>query len=97
FVLNAFGLFTELGLGAAFVRRRRDVTKQEVNALFTFQLVVGAAISVAVFVAAPVVSVAYHDPSLTQVLRALAIALVLGSLRTVPTIICERSLRYGPV
>ena len=97
FVLALVGLFSDLGLGAAFIRRRRDATPDELSGLFTFQLVVTTMMGVVVFAVAPVVGLAYREPGLAGVLRALAIALILGSLRTVPTILCERSLRYGPV
>lgn len=97
FVISLFSLVGELGLGAAFIRSRKEVTNRELNSLFTFQLALSSVLAVIVFLLAPLVSWVYGEPDVEWVVRALAITFVLTSLRSVPVVIAERQLTYGPV
>src|ERR1700736_354002 len=95
--VNLFAAFSEVGLGAAFIRRTAPVAPGELNALFTFQLVITALFSAMIFVCAPLVADAFREPALTWLVRALSISLLFLSLRTTPVVACERALNYGPV
>jgi O-antigen/teichoic acid export membrane protein len=97
FLTTIFALFSELGLGAAFIRRPGEVTDAELRALFTFQLIVVCVLAAVMVAGAPLVSAAYHDTSLRPLITAVAIAFVLMSLRTVPTVISERQLAFGRI
>ncbi len=97
FAVNLFALFSELGLGAAFIRRRDEVSQHELRALFTFQLVLVALLAVVLFLLAPLIAGIYSLPEAVWVIRALAVSLVLTSLRSVPVVVAERNLRYGPI
>ncbi|HYP41111.1 MAG TPA: oligosaccharide flippase family protein [Chloroflexia bacterium] len=97
FIISLFSLIGELGLGAAFIRSRKEVTDRELNSLFTFQLALSSVLGLLVFLLAPLVSWVYGEPDVEWVVRALAITFVLTSLRSVPVVIAERQLSYGPV
>ncbi|HEV2954081.1 MAG TPA: oligosaccharide flippase family protein, partial [Candidatus Dormibacteraeota bacterium] len=97
FAIGTFGIFSELGLGAAFIRQSRDPDKHDLDALFTFQLVVVCLLALVMVVLAPLLAGIYHLAELEWLVRALALSLVLSGLRTVPIVIAERKLTYGPV
>jgi O-antigen/teichoic acid export membrane protein len=97
FVISLFSLVGELGLGAAFIRSRKEVTDRELNSLFTFQLALSSFLALIVFLLAPLAAAIYSEPAVEWVVRALAINFVLTSLRSVPVVIAERQLTYGPV
>jgi teichuronic acid exporter len=97
FVISLFTLFSELGLGAAFIRKPDGVSPQELNALFTFQLVFVSLLAAVIFLGAPLAAQIYHTPEVIWLVRAVSITLVLTSLRSVPLILAERNLAYGPV
>jgi O-antigen/teichoic acid export membrane protein len=97
FTVGIFAIFGEVGLGAAFIRMPRAATQHELDALFTFQLAVVGILALLLFVAAPGLASLYHMPDLVWVARALCIYLILMSLRTVPLVVSERRLAYGPV
>jgi O-antigen/teichoic acid export membrane protein len=97
FAVGIFAIFSELGMGAAFIRMSREVTPRELNALFTFQVVLVAFLALLIFLAAPWLAAVYGMPELAWVARAMSLYLVLLSLRTVPVIVAERRLDYGSV
>lgn len=97
YVVSLFSLVGELGLGAAFIRSRKEITSHELNALFSFQLALSSAIATIVFLLAPLFSSLYSEPGVEWVVRALAFTFVLTSLRSVPVVLAERELSYGPV
>jgi O-antigen/teichoic acid export membrane protein len=97
FSLNLFAMFSELGLGAALIRKPGEVSRHELDALFTFQLIFVCVLASGLFLGAPLVARLYRANDVIWVLRALSVCLVLISLRTVPIVVTERRLSYGPI
>jgi PST family polysaccharide transporter len=95
FALSVFALFSQLGLGASVVRDRGEVDRRRLDALFTLQLAVVAAFALLMAATAPVLAAATGDAGLGWLVVALAAALVLLSLRSVPAAMQERDLAYG--
>ena len=106
----AFGLFAianfavalcaflkDFGLAAALVQAPGDIERRDLDALFSFQLVVVAVLAGVLFWMAPLIAGWYRAPELTWLLRALVVFLVVRSLRIVPVLIAERSLDYRSV
>ena len=97
FAVSAMTLFSELGFGAAFIRKPTEVSREELESLFTFQIVFVSLLTVTLFIAAPFIGDIYRSPDVTLLVQALSISLLLVSLRSVPTIVSERRLMYGPI
>jgi PST family polysaccharide transporter len=95
FVLSIFGLFSQLGLGAAAVRERQGVQVARLDALFTVQMVGVGGLALLMVAAAPLVAGWSGSEGAGWLTVALALALVLLSLRSVPTAMRERELAYG--
>ena len=103
---NDFGLITlawsvlyfieqiqETGLGSALIYRRRDVEVAAATVLIYAPLLSVLAY-VLVFVASPPVARFFDAPDLVEVLRVMALVLVLRGLGVVPGAILERSLDF---
>jgi O-antigen/teichoic acid export membrane protein len=97
FFVGLFSLFSELGLGAAFIRRREEVNRSDLDAFFTFQLALVGGLAIAVILAAPLVANLYGLPNLGLVVQVLAVSLIVISTRSAPTVATERKLSYGPI
>lgn len=97
FMVNLFALLSELGLGAGFIRGRLEATPRDLNALFTFQLACVLAVVVPTLIAAPIIGLAFGAGGVAWVAAALALSLLLMSLRTVPIVVLQRELTYGPM
>ena len=95
FVLSIFAMFSQLGLGAAVVRDREDLARSRLDALFTMQLVAVACLAGLMLLLAPQVAGWAGSEGAGWLTVALAGALVLLSMRSVPTAVQERKLAYG--
>lgn len=81
------------GIGAALVYHRGSLAKATASA-FVFALAAGAAVYGVVFAVAPLLAAAFETPALTDVLRVLALVLVLRSFGTVPSALLEREIDF---
>lgn len=95
-LLVFFAWLSDFGLGAALLQKRAAITEPDLRSVFTVQQVVLLALVVLVFLAAPELAVLYHvEPAGESFFRAMAVAALLASLKTVPNIVLERKLLYG--
>jgi O-antigen/teichoic acid export membrane protein len=95
FVVLLFEQVSSLGLGAALLRRRNEVTAVELRTVFTVQQVFVGLSIVAIFASAPLIVAHYHlEAAHETLIRVMAFSLLLASLKTVPTILLERRLRH---
>ena len=97
FAVNLCELFVRLGLGPAFVRKPGEISARDLATLFTFQLVWVVLLAAALVGAAPFIGSIYHSVEVIWLVRGLALAMVLNGLRTVPLVLAERTLAFGPV
>jgi teichuronic acid exporter len=97
FVLAAFTLFGDAGFGAALIQKKAEATDAELSSVFWAQLLLGVAVVIAVFFAAPWVVRLWPGlpPSGIWMLRALSLSLLLTSSRVIPAILLERQLLFG--
>ncbi len=84
----------ESGLGLAVIQRRTDV-EVAAGTAFVFTVTAGIALYGAAFVVAPILARLFSQPRLTDVLRVLALVLVVRGLGLVPGALIERELIFG--
>jgi O-antigen/teichoic acid export membrane protein len=95
-VLVFFAWLSDFGLGAALLQKRAAMTDEDLRSVFTVQQVVLLVLALLVVLGAPQLAASYHLGSSGEwFLRAMALAAVLTSLKTVPNIVMERKLLYG--
>lgn len=96
FVLVLMAFLSDFGLGPALLQKRASVSDTDLGTVFITQQVVLAALLLAVLLAAPGLASLYHlGASGVWYFRAIALAGLFASLKTVPTIVLERQLLYG--
>lgn len=81
------------GLGAALIYRRHGVEQAAASAL-VFLPAAGLALYGASFAAAPLLARVFHSPDLTDVVRIMAVLLVVRALGVVPGAILERNIDF---
>ena len=86
-------LLNELGMIPALIQSRH-VDEQLVRQLFGFVIISTFLMFCVLFLAAPALSIFFGEPRLTPVTRALAVAMVIGSVSAVPNALLERDLRF---
>lgn len=97
FFITFLGFFSDIGLGAALIQKEK-VTDKALTTTFTLQQAMVTLLVVIAWAGSPYVSVAYHlGQSGIWLIRALSISLFLTSLKTIPMILLERTLRFNRV
>ena len=86
----------ESGLGAALIVYRGEL-RRAAACVLVFSPLVALLLYAVFFVGAPFAADFFDEPSLTSVLRVMALVLVLRGLTVMPLALLERSMRFGPI
>ena len=94
-VVNFLTYFSDIGLAAALIQKRKKVSRRDLTTTFTIQQALVLLLVIALFAATPVIK-SYYELSSAGVylLWSLAISLVLSSLKTIPSVLLERKLHF---
>ena len=96
FVVQFFSTFGDVGIGAALIQKKGDLTKEELSSTFWLQQFLVWTVVCAAVLAAPLALRLY--PSLPSygvwLVRAMAASFALTSLKTIPAILMERRLDF---
>src|SRR3989454_4232864 len=96
FLLVLLGFVGDFGLSASLLQQRRAISDADIRTVFTAQQLLVLSLLVVLFLLAPALASSYHlGASGPWFIRLMLLAGLVTSLRTAPTIILERQLRYG--
>ena len=99
FAVSVWAMLGDFGLGAALVQQQEEPSRSQLATAWTAQQVIALAAISIVWVAAPALSTLI--PGLPgdapAMLRVLSLGLLLSSLRSIPSVMMERELRFGPL
>jgi O-antigen/teichoic acid export membrane protein len=94
-VVNFLAYFSDIGLAAALIQKKGSPSQEDLRTTFTVQQILVLTILVVVVVASPFLSRVYSLTSAGRMLLySLAFSLFLSSLKTIPSALLERSLRF---
>lgn len=94
-VISFLGYFSDIGLAAALVQKKEDLTKEDLQTTFTIQqILIGSAVIIALLGSYQVGAFYKLDIEGVWLFRALVISFFLSSLKTIPSILMERSLSF---
>jgi len=95
FVINFFAFFSDVGLGAALIQKKDELTKKDLAVTFTLQQILVVAVVLLIYLSAPFFSLKYHlDQQGIWLIRIFSLSLFLTSLKTIPSILLERKLKF---
>lgn len=99
FVVAACSAFGDFGLGAALVQQADEPTPAQLRTVWTVQQCIALAAVVLVWLAAPAATAVFAGlpPETAWMIRVLSLGLLMSSLRTLPAVMMERELRFGPL
>ena len=87
-------LFQELGFSTATIQRK-ELSEEEINALFWFSQLATMALSVALVLLSPLVGLFYGDPRPAYVTAATSLSLIVSGLSLQQTALLNRDMKYG--
>jgi O-antigen/teichoic acid export membrane protein len=94
-VVNFLAYFSDIGLAAALIQKKEVPTQEDLRTTFAVQQGLVLVILAVVLLGSGVISRFYSlTPDGKLLLYALAFSLLLSSLKTIPSILMERSLRF---
>lgn len=95
-VKNFFAYFSDVGLSAALIQKKENVSREDLRTSFTIQQILVILAVVIIFLATPFFVKVYHlEQQAVWLLWALAVSLLLSSLKTIPSVLLERRLEFG--
>lgn len=96
FVVQFFSTFGDVGIGAALIQKKGDLSREELSTTFWLQQMLVWIVVVVVVLAAPLALKVY--PTLPPVgvwlIRAMAVSFLFSSLKTIPAILMERDIDF---
>lgn len=97
-IITFFAFFSDIGLAGSLIQKRENVSREDIATTFTVQQLLVGSLTVVIFFAAPLLA-NYYGLSYDGIwlIRALALAFLLSSLKVVPAVMLERNLKFGPI
>jgi len=87
--------FSDIGLAAALIQKKEPIKEEELKATFTLQQILVVTVVIIAFLISGKVGAFYHlDRDGVLLFQALVVSFFLSSLKTIPSIILERNLRF---
>jgi O-antigen/teichoic acid export membrane protein len=94
-VINFLSYFSDVGLAAALIQKKEAVTDQDLKTTFTIQQILVLTLISIILLFSPKISEFYAlDSAGTYLLFAMLISFFLSSLKTIPSIMLEREIRF---
>lgn len=94
-IISFLGYFSDIGLAAALVQKRDDVTQEDLGTTFVIQQSLVIALVLLSLIFSQMIATFYRlDASGVWLLRALAVSFFLSSLKTIPSVLLERKLAF---
>jgi PST family polysaccharide transporter len=92
-VIAYLGVLMDLGFGAALIQRRHQVA-EAAETVYAVNLVLGAVLTAATILGAPLVAGFFREPLVTPLLRVLGFTFILEALGSVPLVLLKRDLAF---
>lgn len=94
-IISFLGYFSDIGLAAALVQKKEDVTREDLGTTFVIQQgLVVTMVGVSLIFSQVIADFYRLDASGVWLFRALAISFFLSSLKTIPSVLLERKLAF---
>lgn len=95
-IQRVISFFTDFGLGAALVQKKEELKQEDVTTSFTVQALITLSIFILVFVFLGKFTVFFKlSMEAQKLLLVLVFTIFLSSFKTIPSILLERSLKFG--
>lgn len=94
-IIAFLAYFSDIGLAAALIQKKEELTQEDLTTTFTIQQILVLTIVAAALTFSRQIAVFYRlDESGLWLLRALVVSFFLSSLKTIPSVILERKLEF---
>lgn len=94
-LISFLGYFSDIGLAAALIQKKEELTRDDLATTFTIQQILVSFVVIVSMVFSQKIALFYRlDDSGVWLLRALIISFFFSSLKTIPSVLLERKLDF---
>lgn len=94
-IVNFLVYFSDIGLAAALIQKKEKIEAEDLKTTFTVQQILIAVLLIGTFMLSPWIKRFYGlDQSAIYLLYALGVSFLLSSLKTIPSVLLERGLKF---
>jgi O-antigen/teichoic acid export membrane protein len=94
-IINFLVYFSDIGLAAALIQKKERITREDLKTTFTVQQILVISLLAVIFLASHRIQAFYKlDQNAIYLLYALGVSFLLSSLKTIPSVLLERRLRF---
>jgi O-antigen/teichoic acid export membrane protein len=95
-LVDFFAYFSDIGLAAALIQKKEPLTQKDLRSTFCVQQALVISLALLIFLVAPLAT-SWYKLTLQGLwlLRVLAVSLFLSSLKTIPSVLLERGLKFN--
>ncbi|OGG11612.1 hypothetical protein A2Z00_04525 [Candidatus Gottesmanbacteria bacterium RBG_13_45_10] len=95
-IISFLGYFSDIGLAAALIQKKEELTHDDLTTTFTIQQVLVGAVVIIAFIFSEQIAHFYSlEIAGLWLLRALIFSFFLSSLKTIPSVLLERRLEFN--
>ncbi|MGB9637335.1 MAG: oligosaccharide flippase family protein [Microgenomates group bacterium] len=94
--INFFAYFSDIGLAAALIQKKDKLTEEDLKTTFFVQQILVVGLLIVIFLVSPLAGKWYgFDKSALYLLYSLGFSFFLSSLKTIPSVLLERQLKFN--
>jgi len=94
-IIAFLGYFSDIGLAAAVIQKKEEVSKEEIKAVFTIQQLLVGVLIITALVLTPYLQLKFNFDDRGKVLfYSLLFGFFAASLKTIPSVLLERKLKF---
>jgi len=94
-IINFLVYFSDIGLAAALIQKKEKIEKDDLKTTFTIQQILVVSLLIIIGLTSPYIKRFYNlDGSSIYLLYALGISFLMSSLKTIPSVLLERNLKF---
>lgn len=94
-IINFLVYFSDIGLAASLIQKKEKITRDDLRTTFTVQQILVVSLLIVIVLVTPKIQAFYNlEQSAVFLLYALAASFFLSSLKTIPSVLLERHLRF---
>ena len=93
-IIGIAGIFSDVGLGAALIQRRR-VLPIHYSSVFFFNITIGALLTLLTYLSAPLIANFYDNQELIPLTQVISLSFVIGAFSAVQNTKLRKELNYA--
>ncbi|KKQ67264.1 MAG: Polysaccharide biosynthesis protein [Candidatus Daviesbacteria bacterium GW2011_GWA2_38_24] len=97
-IISFFAFFSDIGLAASLIQKKEAVTSEDIKTTFSIQTLLVGLLSLTLILLAPILGDFYSlNAEGVWLIRVLGFSFFLSSLKVLPSVMLERSLKFKPL